>query len=340
MALSRRAFSAATLLSPLAQADAQPSRPVVLVVNRLASVIAFADPETFEVIGTIPAPTGPHEVEMTPDRTRAVVTGYGFAPGQQPGTNTGPNNMLAVIDVVKREEIGRVDLHFLRAPHGIGVFENYFYFTSEYTRCIGRFDISTGEIDFVRGIGPLGLHMLVVAPNGSKVYTANIVDGTVARVPIPPPHPIPPEQDRIKFIPTAPLTEAIAITPDGAEVWTGSNANGTLTVISTATDEVVLRTPQIAQITFRIAFTPDGGRAFVSSPPSGQIVVVDRYTREVIHRIDTGPAPQGMAVSPDGRRLAVGMGASTAIIDTEGYQLLGRINTGPISDGVVWGVTA
>jgi YVTN family beta-propeller protein len=339
--LSRRQLSAALLplaaTTPrLAAQDSGPPPLTIVVANRIGSTIAFIDPSEGRLLASIPGPAGPHEVAVTVDGLWAVVTGYGYAPGPQPGTNTGPNNVLSIIDVANRREVDRVNLHFLRAPHGIGVFDRYFYFTSEFTRCIGRYDIFTKEIDFVRGVGSLGLHMLVVSPDGRKVYTANIVDASVARIPIPPPGPIPPEQDRIKFIQTAPATEGIGITPDGAEVWVGSNANGSVTVIDTTSDEVVAVIPQVGQISFRVAFTPDGSKAFVTSPPSGQIVVLDRHSRQVIHRMQTGPAPQGIAISPDGRRLAAGMGTSTLIADTETYEVLARVESGVGSDGIVW----
>jgi YVTN family beta-propeller protein len=340
--LSRRQISAALL--PLASAaqgiahaqDVAPPPPTIVVANRIGSTVAFVDPAEGRLVSSIPAPTGPHEVAVSGDGLWAVVTGYGYAPGPQPGTNTGPNNVLSIIDVANRREVDRVNLHFLRAPHGIGVFDRYFYFTSEFTRCVGRYDIFTKEIDWVRGVGSLGLHMLVVSPDGRKVYTANIVDATVARIPVPPPGPIPPEQDRIKYIQTAPATEGIGITPDGAEVWVGSNANGSITIIDTSRDEVVGVIPQVGQISFRIAFTPDGSKAFVTSPPSGQIVVLDRYSRQVIHRMQTGPSPQGIAISPDGRRLASGMGTSTLIADTETYEVLARVDSGIGSDGLAW----
>ena len=64
-------------------------------------------------------------------------------------------------------------------------------------------------------------------------------------------------------------SEALALTPDGHELWVAARADGTLAVVDTATACVKARLP-LPGVPIRIAMTPDGRTALVTCAGSGR----------------------------------------------------------------------
>ena len=309
---------AALVAAVVARADS------LLVLNKFENTLAIVDPATLQVTTRIPVGNGPHEVAVAADGRTAVVCNYG---AQTPG------NSLSVIDLAARKEAQRVDLGGFLRPHGILAQQGKFYFTSELSRTVARFDPAAGKIDWVMGTGQSIGHMVAATPDGRQLYVANILSNTATAIRLG----VPPHPAAIAHIPVGPKPEAVEVTPDGKEAWVGHNDDGGISIIDTATNKVV-HTFTAGQMPIRIKFTPDGARALVSDPKAGEFLVLDARTRAVLKRVPMDGAPVGILVQPDGRRAYIArMQAGTvAVFDLEKLEVVADFKPGEGPDGLAW----
>lgn len=113
---------------------------------------------------------------------------------------------------------------------------------------------------------------------------------------------------------------AVAFTPDGRTLY-ASGMDGRLTMYDPTTGE--RRNQQVVSQLQMMAFTADG-KQLAAVTEAGAFVVLDAADGKVMHTVpvmaDRFQAFQ--ALSPDGRRLAVGNGSSTYVFDLPGGKLL------------------
>jgi len=163
--------------------------------------------------------------------------------------------------------------------------------------------------------------------------SANIRSGSVTALDL--------EAGEPKSLPVSTQTEAIGVSPDGAQVWAGSNDQGTVTVIRTA-EWRVIDTMDVGSQPYRIVFSPDGRRVLVTTPASDEVRLFDAATRRELGRLKTpassGAAgqPFGAAWSPDGRRGYVTLrgAAQVAVLEVERMGVLRYLGTGAGPDGI------
>jgi len=299
--------------------------PVLLVLNKSDNALAIIDPHTLKVLGTVPTGTAPHEVAASADGRLAFVCNYGTGPA--------PGNTISIIDIGARKELTRLDLGPLVRPHGITEAGGKIYFTIEGSRAVARIDPGTRRIDWIMGTGQDGTHMVVVTPDNSKLYTANIAAGTVTMIRLAPVQ----GADSITQIPVGKGSEAIDMSPDGREVWIAHRSDSGMSVIDTATDKVKAIF-QTAKSPFRVKFTPDGRRVLVSDPMTGEIIVYDASLHQETRRIKIGGAPVGILIQPDGTRayIAETQANKVAVLDLSSMEVISTIEPGREPDGMAW----
>ena len=192
---------------------------MLLVVNEIENTLAFVDPATGQV--TVKAQTGDGPHEVVTDGTRAYVANYG---AQTPGAT------LSIIDVPGRRELRRVDLGPLRRPHGMVMAEGKVYFTAESNRVVARYDPEADRVDWVMGTGQTGTHMIAAHGGGATFFTTNIGSDTVSVIA----RGANPLAWTVSTIAVGKGPEAIAISPDGAELWVAHSRDGGVSVIDIA----------------------------------------------------------------------------------------------------------
>ena len=309
-----------------AAAAAATNGAAVLVLNKAENTLSIVDPETLKVAARVAVGEGPHEVVVSADGRTAYVSNY--------GTQGVVGSSISVIDIAARKELRRVDLGALRRPHGMAVVGGKLYFTSETSRSVGRLDPATDKVDWVMGTGASVSHMLVVTPDGKKVFTANMLSDTVTALAVG----APPTPPGIAHIPTGKTPEGIGISPDGAEVWAANRADGTVTIIDAATNKVKETIAKFSQLPFRVAFTPDGKRVLIPDPVGKELIVFDAATRKEAGRIKIEGDPLNAVVTPDNRRAYVTLGAlnGVASVDLDTMKVLARAETGQGPDGIAY----
>lgn len=306
------------------------TKPVLVALNKGAASMVIIDPVTMKITATVPVGDGPHEVVLFPDGKTAYVANYG---AQTPGSS------ISVIDIATAKEIRRVDLSPLLRPHGLQLVGTKLYFTAEVNRAIARYDTETNKIDWIMGTGQNGSHMVAVSADQKRIYTANIGSDSITAIELPP---LTSGRRPITHIPVGKQPEAIDLSPDGKEVWTGLNAEGMVEIVDTTAYKSVAKI-DIGGRPYRVRFTPNGKHVICTLLPTKEILVIDAATRKEVKRLKLDNVPLGVAFSNDGKTLFVTAGRpdpnaagvdQVLKIDLEKMSITGSVNPGIAPDGI------
>jgi YVTN family beta-propeller protein len=173
------------------------------------------------------------------------------------------------------------------------------------------------------GEGPIGI---AISRDGTLGYVGNSDDGTVSVVNlvagtvVGAPIPVPGSGGR----PMNPI-----LTPDGKKLYVPYSGGGeAVTVIDTATRQVIGAPIPTGNDPYMGAVTPDGRRVFVGDVGGAAVYVIDTATDQLVGApIPVGDRPAGIAISPDGTRAYVASLESETVdvIDTQALVPLGTI---------------
>lgn len=302
------------------------TKPVLAVLNKADATLSIIDPATMRVTGSVPTGADPHEVVLSPDGKTAYVANYG--PGPAPGST------LSVIDVGAAKELRRVDLSPLFRPHGIQLIGGKIYFTAETNRIIARYDPAGNKIDWMMGTGQTGSHMIAGSPDQKKFVTANIGSDSVtifefangAGNPGP---------SKITHVPVGKQPEAVDLSPDGREIWTGLNIEGMVEVVNAAEYRSVQRI-NVGGRPYRVRFAPGGKTVVCTMLPTKELLLIDAVSKKELKRIKLESVPLGIAFSADGKTAFVTVGEPDAVlkVDLDSGEVTGRVETGKVPDGI------
>jgi YVTN family beta-propeller protein len=303
----------------------QEATDLLLVLNKEEATLAIVDPSNGKVLGRVPTGEGPHEVAVSEDGGTAFVTNYG---AQTPGSS------LSVIDIAARTERRRTELGPLRRPHGISVAQSKVYFTAETNRAIGRYDPAENRIDWLIGTGQAGTHMVLVTPDGSKIFTSNIGSDSMSIMER--------GQNPLAWnqthLPVGKGPEGFDVSPDGRELWAAHSRDGSVSVVDVASKRVVHTLDAGTKRSNRLKFTPDGRLVLISDLDGGEVVIVDVASRKVSQRLTLGKMPEGILMAPDGSRAFVAVNGDdyVAVVDLKSMAVTSKITTGDGPDGMAW----
>jgi YVTN family beta-propeller protein len=299
--------------------------PALLVLNKSQNELAIVNPSTLKVIGMVPTGPVPHEVAASSDGKLAFVTNYG---AHQDGTS------ISVIDLVAQTELHRVDLGDLRGPHGIVFSNGEAWFTAEGSKKIARYNPATNKIDWTQDIGQDRTHMLLIAPNGRTIYTANVQSNSISIL----------EKGAdvaawfITNVAVGKGPEGMDLSPNGKELWAANSSDGTVSIIDTASKKVTQTIDAKTKHSNRLKFTLDGKLVLISDIGGGDLVVIDAATRNEVKRIHLGKSVEGVFIAPDGNRAFVAISSDNklAVLDLKSLAITTTLTTGEEPDGMAW----
>lgn len=295
----------------------------VIVTNKTPSTATVIDVGTGRTLATIPTGAGPHEIALSSDARTAVVTDYSGQPGRT----------LTVIDVPSFTVVRTIDMGEYARPHGIRFLpgDSLVAVTSEQSGNVVIVNVVVGAIR--RAIATQGLvsHMVGVTADGLRAYTSNMRSNSVSELDLR-------TGQFIRSIPVPTTPEGINVTPDGKEVWVGSNNTGKVSVIDPATWTVTTAAEGFAW-PYRMLFTPDVKTVLIPDLTREELRVFDRSSRNEVARLPfPGGGPQGIAITPDGRYVLLSLSkqARVAIIDMTTRAVVGSLAAGDTPDGIVY----
>lgn len=298
---------------------------LILVVNKGSHSVSVLDPVALKEIKRIPVGHAPHELTVSADGKLAYVANYGLP---------GYGNSISVVDLEAGKEIKLISTGALYRPHCIKLKGDKLYFTSEATRSIAAFNLQKDSITWLAGTGQEGAHMLVITPDGNKLFVANRVSHTVSSIELGKEA----GPGTIQHIATGNRPEGIDISPDGKEVWVGNTGDGSVDIIDAATNKIIQHI-QVGKVPIRIQFTPDGKKVLISDSGAALVIVIDAASRKVLKKINAAGAPMGILVSTDNRKayIACSNAGEVKVLDLQTMQFTGSIKTGEAPDGIAWG---
>jgi len=311
-------------------------RGTLLVANMNDDTVWLLDTATGEHRGTVKTRVPPHEVAVSNDGGTAAITNYG-------DRDHGPGNLVQFVDVRTAEVTHEIEVAGHVRLHGAAFLpgDSLLALSSEQTGEVLIVSVADGAIRRTLSTGGRAPHMIALA--GPWIWTANIADGTVARL-----DPSRTSAPNVWPAGAGARTEGVAATPDGAEGWTASMESGVVTGVRGADGSVVARIEGL-KVPYRLAVTPDGATVVVSDPEAGTMVLIDRPAGRIAAAIDVNAAareagfegdasPQGFTLSPDGRWAFVSTKGidRVAAIDLAARRVVRFLETGAGPDGVAF----
>jgi DNA-binding beta-propeller fold protein YncE len=264
------------------------------------------------------------------------------------GSREQPGSTLSIVDLEQPRELRRIDLAPHTRPHGVAWFApDRIAVTTEGSQHLLVVEPESGRIVGAIATGQDISHMVAVDAGRQRAYVTNIGSGTTTALDLA-------ANRKLDDLATGAGSEALALTPDGRELWVAARADGHLAIVDTQKLEVTARLP-LPGIPIRIAMTPDGRTALVSCAGTAEIVAFDVADRRERARrtVDVPRAPGaerrslarlapdsvlpiGLLVSGDGRSafVAATMGDVVVQFDTGSLAPLQSIAVGGEPDGL------
>lgn len=229
----------------------------LVVANKAEASVSLIDLASGQVVTTLPAGDGPHEVGISPDGRYAMVTNYGH--------RDAPGRSLTLIDIPAAEVVRNIDLGDYERPHGVEWLDGArVAVTAEDDKALIVVDVETGKVVQKIGTDQEISHMVALDRDGQRAYLTNIGSGSLTVLDLE-------RGERERNIPTGEGAEGVAVS--GAQIWVTNRGADTLTVLDTRTLEILKEMPS-AGFPIRATATPKG-HILVTRARAGDMVIYD-----------------------------------------------------------------
>lgn len=234
----------------------------LVVANKAEATVSLIDLTSGQVVATLPAGEGPHEVGISPDERLALVTNY--------GNRDAPGHSLTLIDIAAAEVVRNIDLAEYPRPHGVEwLDQTRAVITAEDNRALILVDVETGEVVQAIDTDQDLSHMVALDRGAKRAYVTNIGSGSLTVLDL--------EQgERTRNIETGEGAEGIAVTASGARIWVTNRGADTITVLDAETFETLKEIPSEG-FPIRATATPRD-QILVTRARAGDMVIYDAKT--------------------------------------------------------------
>lgn len=326
----------AAMLPPVA---AEVAAGELMVGNKSADTVWFLALDDGRRTAVVDAGPGPHEIAVSPDGRRAVVTNYGA------GT---PGHTLTVLDLAGDAAPRMLELGAHGRPHGARFLPDNrrLVVTAEASGHLLVVDLDAAEgrdpVEAAIEVGDGTGHMVALSDDGRFAYVSKIAAGTVSRIDLD-------GKRKTAERASGDGAEGLAFRRGHDELWVGNRAAGTVTVHDPDTLEV-LHTLESDGFPIRVVFTADGRHALVTNARAGELAVFDADSRARVATVallredgeyrDTllgrGGLPIGVIADPERPRAYVAISGAdeVAVIDTARWKVVDRWRTGREPDAL------
>ncbi|WP_299585611.1 YncE family protein [uncultured Microbulbifer sp.] len=300
----------------------------LIVGNKYEGTVSFIDLENGEEIKRQETGGSPHELILSPDKSKVVVVSYledGYV-GEE----------LNVFDVQTGKRTKVIDISPHMGPHGImwlGDSENLIV-TTEETHDVIKVNVVSGKVLSSVSTDQIGSHLLALSPDNKTAYVTSRGSDTFSVI----------DTENMKLKSTLPAgdgPEAVWVSPDGKELWIGNNRSKNIFIYDTDTMKKI-DTIDVGYLPIRIQFHPNGEQVAVADLQGNRVVIYDAAKRKELKSIDLQAAaarePASLLFSPDGKFLFVGSQRDGKVveIDTGEWSIKRIFRAGQGSDGLGW----
>ena len=330
-------FCFVVLITTVVQCSGQQHKSL-LALSKADHTLAIVDPVTLKIVGRVPVGEDPHELVASPDGRTAYVAIYGG----------GSLYTINVIDLVTKSRLPDIDTRPMFGPHDLTFALDKLWFTAEGSKAVGRYDPSTGKLDWSMGTGQDRTHMIYVTPDGKRIYTTNMTSGTVSVLEetliqpgrSAPPNAKPRSDWSQTVIEVGKGSEGFDVSPDGRRLWTAASQDGMIYTIDLQEKKLESKIDAKVFGANRLKFSPDGKLAFVSSLSTGDLSIIDTGSQRLVKTLKLGRGCAGILMDPNGSRAFVACSADgyIAIIDLKTLEVTARLDVGGVPDGLAWAI--
>lgn len=298
------------------------SQGTLFVANKRGASLSRIDLANGEETHRAQTCENPHELTISPDEAYVMVACYSGTSVQVYATSD-----LSPVNEIELGENARVhasiwldDGRVVAGGEGRGSL-----FVIE--------GAGTGEpvVMEIGGGGP-GAHLVVVDAAGETAWGTIIPEGAVVRYDL-----ASMEESGRRVVGNA--IEAIALSPDGADLWVASNEDHIAYRLDPEALETRTQVPT-GEVPIRLAMHPSGDFVVSSNFGSGDLTVIDTATGEPVRTIPVSGNSDAVQVtlvfSENGERLYAAETATDTIaeIDFASGEVLRRLPAGPGGDGL------
>lgn len=264
-----------------------PDGEIVYTGDVATSEVVVVNVGRKEVAARIPVDHGIHAIDLSPDGRYLWVDGRLEDYSWLSATSIIDTESLAVTQTLS-PGLGSA-AHLTFTPDGGEVWA-----ASVTTNLVWVWDAATAEVLAAVPLtqaplegatpegqaGQLGFNEVAISPDGTRAYAVGPETSTVFAIDVA-------TRQVVGNAQAGERAHGIAVTIDGAEVWT-ANRDGSVTIIDATTLEVV-ETLDVSPYANHVSFGADGGQAYVSR--QDDVVVIDVASRELLAVIPIGSEP-------------------------------------------------
>ena len=268
--------------------------PHLIVTAKTAHKVHFFDAATLKMDTTIDMPGSTHELAITPDNKTAYGSIYGdgiFA------KRVNPDRRIAVIDLPSKKLTRIIDLGGIYAPHGV-MLDNFgtLWSSGELGNSVLAIDPKTDKVEKVE-VGSTA-HWVAVSHATGKLF-ASVKQDWLAVVDVAGRKLV----DRIRLPQTV---EGLAVSPDGATVYSCAQSAAEFYVIDTKTHAITKTVPidgadASKRQMRRVRVSPDNQYVVVSSNQDHHAAIYEAATLKQIAAFPTKKSPMGFGFAPGGK---------------------------------------
>jgi YVTN family beta-propeller protein len=300
---------------------------MLVVANQHEHTALLIDPETRQELAKVVVGVNGHEVAVSPDSRFAYVPIYGNSGVGKPGTD---GTTIDIVDLREHKLAATIDLGKPLRPHRAEFGpDGLLYVTAELDKAVDVIDPATRKIIAQIPTGAIESHMVVISPDGSRAYTANVAAGSVSVLDLK-------QRTLITVIPVAKIVQRISISADGKRVFTHDQDTPRIAVIDTATNKVASWI-SVPSTVYSSSPTADG-RKLLAASPAGKIFVIDLASAKLEESFDIPAASGELLLAPGGKFAFVScpQAGTIEVLDVPGHKLLQPIKLTPGVDGLAW----
>jgi DNA-binding beta-propeller fold protein YncE len=337
-------FSGLLSVLALAQASLSPA-DTLIVANKSDATVDLVDLTTGISARTLTTGDGPHEVAVSSDGRRAVITNYG---GSQAG------NSLTVIDVVAGAVTAVIDLGKYSRPHGVLFLPDNrrVLVTAEGAAALVVVDIDEQRVETAIATNQDVSHMVVYHAASGVGLVSNIGSGSVTRLDVA-------GDTWMGQQKVGQGTEGIALSANGRDLWLANREDDKVLLLDARTLAQRARI-EVAGFPIRVEMSADGRQVLVTSARAGTLTVIDAARQQVVEVVKLDRAaergqpgipsamlegdsmPIGIEVAPDGRRVWISHAGANQVqeLETGSWKQLRLLSAGREPDGMGYSALA
>jgi len=297
----------------------------LVVLNKDEDTVSFVDIKTHQTVKKIKTDYNPHEVVISPDKSKTFVT---CSLGNSLYVIS--NDTFEVIDIIKHDGFD--------FPHGLAISEelNELYLASTMSSKFYVIDIDSHEIKKVMDTYQDKSHMVTMSVDGKRAYIPNIGSRNVSIYSTE-------TQDIINHFPVGRGPEGLAIYKNG-DIYSANQDDNMVCVFDPITLKEKFRL-RVGLLPIRAMFTPDNKYLFVPNRESHDVSVIDpeysfcgKIRPYEIKRIPLGRWSGGVTFSPDSKLAYVANNKTNniSVILIETLEVIYKIEVGIHPDGIAY----